>query len=406
MTKAREDTVNLGAGPSALPTSVLVEASRGIVDYGGSGMGITEVSHRSSTFKKVVDTAEADLRKLLDIPDDYAVFFMQGGGTEQFSVTLLNLLAAHAAKHPSHSGGAPPVDYVVSGSWSAKAYKEAKRLTSNVKLVCDLRPPIGDATTPMPSPSEWQLSSVDQSPAMLYYCDNETIDGLEFPQDYIKQLPQAYRDRVPIVADMSSNILSRPVDVRAHGVIYFGVQKNIGPSGAAVVVARRDLLVDPDTVEHAAYVPPIPAMLVYKTHADNASLYNTPPMFPIYVSGLVFRDLVQNGGIPAMQTQSNTKSELVYGALNEFPQLYRCTVAHPPFRSQMNVTFRILDPKTQSPSDDLESQFIKECDKTRIMQVKGHRSVGGLRCSLYNAITVEHARLLADVLRRFGSAYS
>lgn len=399
-TEARERTINFGAGPSVLPTNVLIEASKGMIDYKGTGIGVTELSHRSSTFKEIVTQAESDLRALLDIPDDYAVFFTQGGGTEQFSATVLNMLAAHAARNPSYGDKAPPVDYLVSGSWSSKAYAEAKRLTPNVNLVSNLRGNIGDASKPIPEPSQWSLSSPDNLPAMLYYCDNETIDGFELPSDFIKKLPEAYRERVPIVADCSSNILSRPVDVRAHGVIYFAAQKNIGPSGTTIVVVRRDLVVDPDAL-NAAYVPPIPAMLVYKNMVDNESLYNTPPMFPMYVSGLVFEDLRQLGGVPKMQEIAKEKSSAIYGVLDAYPTLYRAAVAHPEFRSQMNVTFRVLDPKTHEPSGALEEQLVKKCSEQHMVQVKGHRSVGGLRVSIYNAITPEQAKRLAGVLDQF-----
>lgn len=402
-TEARERTINLGAGPSMLPTDVILEAAKGIIDYHGTGIGVTELSHRSSTFKAILADAEKDLRSLLDIPDNYAVLFMQGGGTEQFSATLLNMLAAHAAKHGAHRTSSPPVDYIVSGAWSSKAAKEAKRLTPRVNIACDMTQMIGDANARIPRPDEWQLSDVNEYPALLYYCDNETIHGFEFPQDYIQQLPQAYRERVPIVADCSSNILSRPIDVRSHGVIFFGAQKNVGPSGVTIAIVRRDLVVDPDAL-NASYVPPIPAMLVYKYMADNGSLYNTPPSFPIYVSGIVFRDLVSQGGVPTCQKRALAKSSLVYKTLETFPLVYKLSVAHPDFRSQMNLTFRVLDQTTQEPSPDAEAQFIAFFAENHVVEIKGHRSVGGIRMSLYNAVTLDQTETVATLLTRFAES--
>ncbi|WFD31814.1 phosphoserine transaminase [Malassezia sp. CBS 17886] len=398
--EARNRTVNLGAGPSMLPTGVLEEAAQGVLDYAGTGIGVTELSHRSKTFKDLLGKAEADLRKLLDIPQEYAVIFLQGGGTEQFSATLLNLLAAHAAKHPSYGNRAPPVDYIVSGSWSAKAYKEAQRLTPRVNVACDVRPSVGNAAVPVPAPADWNLSPLDELPALLFYCDNETIDGFEFPQDYILGLPAAYRERVPIVADCSSNVLSRRINVRAHSVLFFGAQKNIGPSGTAVVVVRRDLVVDPDAVQ-AAYVPPIPSTLVYRNAVANGSLYNTPPMFPIYVSGIVFRDLLRDGGVDAAQRRAHAKAQLVYDALVRHADVYRPTVAHPDFRSQMNITFRVCEGATKPPSEEREALFVKRCAEHNVVQVQGHRSVGGIRASFYNASTIEQAEAFVRVLDSF-----
>lgn len=401
-TQARERTVNLGAGPSTLPTSVLLEAAQGIVDFDATGMGLTELSHRSSTFKKLLQQAEADLRTLLDIPPEYAVLFLQGGGTEQFTATLLNMLAAHAARNPSYEG-TPPVDYVVSGAWSSKAVKEAKRFTSNVRIACDVRPLISDASKEIPSPDSWQLSPVDDLPAMLYYCDNETIDGFEFPQDYIQGLPKEYRERVPIVVDCSSNVLSRPLNVRAHAVMYFGAQKNIGPSGLTMAIVRRDLVVDPDA-HRASYTPVIPTTLIYKNAVDNESLYNTPPMFPIYISALVFRKLVEDGGVLAAQKRAEQRSSAVYDMLLAHATQYRPTVAHAAFRSKMNLTFRVLDRTTGEPSTEAEDKFVALCSKHNIIQVKGHRSVGGIRTSFYNATTLDQANALAALLDEFARA--
>ena len=402
-TESRERTINLGAGPSMLPTNVILEASKGFIDYEGSGIGVAELSHRSARFKTILSNAENDLRSLMNIPENYAVLFMQGGGTEQFSASLLNMLAAHAAKHGEGRTTAPPVDYVVSGTWSSKAVKEARRLTSRVNVVCDMTSMLGDPNAKIPSPDSWQLSSIDEYPAMLYYCDNETIHGFEFPQDFIKQLPPAYRERVPIVADCSSNILSRPIDVRAHGIIFFGAQKNVGPSGVTIAIVRRDLIVDPDAFK-SPYVPPIPAMLVYKNMADNDSLYNTPPSFPIYVSGIVFHDLIAQGGITKSQERAEAKSELVYKILDAYPDVYKPTVAHQGFRSHMNITLRVLNRSTHEPSPEAESKLISFFGEHDIVEIKGHRSIGGIRISLYNVVTLKQAEKVASLLKQFAES--
>ncbi|EPQ27254.1 uncharacterized protein PFL1_05177 [Pseudozyma flocculosa PF-1] len=405
----RDQTINLGAGPSSLPTSVLLTAAQGILDHDGTGMGLTELSHRSGTFKKVIEKAEADLRALLAIPDDYAVLFVQGGGTEQFSATALNLLAAHAVHNPDYvrnnNGQGPPCDYVVTGSWTSKAVKEARRLGFNANVAVDARKAEGaDGKFGMiPEVSTWNLSPAQSKPAFLYYCDNETVDGVEFPNPGfpIDRLPKEYRDTVPIVADCSSNILSRPIDVAAHSLIFFGAQKNVGPSGVTVVIVRKSLVVDPDLgVEHGG--PRIPTTLVYKNMLDNASLYNTPPMFAIYASGLVFDDLLRNkGGVQGATERAQQKSRLVYDAIDASEGILIPTVRQPGARSRMNVTFRIARPGTATPDEALEDRFAKRCAEHHIVQVKGHRSVGGIRTSLYNAVTVEQVQKLVEVMRAF-----
>lgn len=407
-TSRRAQTINLGAGPSSLPTSVLLEAAQGIVDFNGTGMGLTELSHRSGTFKTVIESAEADLRSLLDIPSDYAVLFMQGGGTEQFSATALNLLAAHAVRNPDYvksTGHAPPCDYAVSGSWTSKALKEATRLGANARAVFDSRKVQGAEGKfgIIPPVSEWALSKAEDKPAMLYYCDNETVDGVEYasPGFPIAELPQAYRDTVPIVADCSSNILSRRIDVRAHSIVFFGAQKNVGPAGVTIVIIQRALIeADPDAgVPNGG--PRIPTTLSYKNQADNASLYNTPPMFAIYASGLVFADLLRNrGGVLGAEQRSTMKSEAVYTAIDSSNGIYAATVKQASSRSRMNITFRVCDAQGK-PDDALETRFVEACKKRSIEQVKGHRSVGGIRTSLYNAVTPEQTLVLVDVMKTF-----
>ncbi|PWN23135.1 PLP-dependent transferase [Microstroma glucosiphilum] len=429
----RAQTLNLGAGPSSLPTSVLVQSAQDIVDYSGTGMGLIELSHRSGTFKTVIETAEANLRKLLDVPEDYAVIFTQGGGTEQFSATALNLLGYHAATNPGYfqeSGGrGPPIDYAITGSWSNKACQEATRLGFNAHPVLDARkvPGANGKFGSIPPVSEWNLSDPAQKPAMLYYCDNETVDGVEFPSPGfpVESLPEAYRSTVPLVADCSSNILSRPIDIRAHSIVFFGAQKNVGPPGVTVVILRRSLVeVHPDQgVPHGG--PRIPTTLVYKNLVDNGSLYNTPPMFSIHVSGLVFAKLLQEqGGVQGAAERSRLKAQRIYKLLDDSRGFYLPTVKQPNARSRMNVTFRIAstgaaaaagtaqsttsagEAKVESapaPAFDeaLEEAFVKFCKANGIEQVKGHRSVGGIRTSLYNAVSVEETERLARVMEEF-----
>lgn len=374
-------------------------------------MGLTELSHRSGTFKIVIESAESNLRQLLRIPDDYAVLFTQGGGTEQFSATALNLIAHHAAKNPdyvaSHGGKSPPIDYAITGSWSSKAYKESQRLGFTVNTAVDSRKATGSDGKfgIIPPVSQWNLSNVKDQPAMLYYCDNETVDGVEFPSPGfpISDLPKEYRENVPIVADCSSNILSRPIDIASHSIVFFGAQKNVGPSGVTVVIIKKSLLdVHPDQgVPHGG--PRIPTTLVYKNLADNASLYNTPPMFSIHVSGLVFAHLLKNeGGVQGAEQRSREKSQLVYALLDAQDSIFIPTVKQPSARSRMNVTFRIGAQRgATTPDDAVEDKFVKYCQKHDIYQVKGHRSVGGIRTSLYNAVTVEQVQKLEKVMRDF-----
>ena len=389
-------------------------------------MGVTEVSHRSSTFQQVVDDAEASLRQLLGIGDNFAILFTQGGGTEQFSATALNLMARHAKTYPEYwnkqaaaAGSStsrvrgPPADYAISGSWSAKAFKEAARLSFNSHAAFDSRKDVPGSNGrfgAIPPVEQWRLSPTDDvPPAFLYYCDNETVDGVEFgagssPGGFpVESLPASYLEKVPLVADMSSNILSRRIPhLDKHALIFFGAQKNVGPSGVTIIIIRKDMIVDPDesTIRDAGG-PLIPTTLVYKNLLDNKSMYNTPPMFSIYVSGLVFKDLLENGGgVQGAEQRSAEKSKMVHDVLEQSEGLYVATVPQKDVRSRMNVTFRICS--TEGKQDDaLEAAFVKFCAKRGIMQVKGHRSVGGIRTSLYNAVTVEQTKKLVDAMLEF-----
>lgn len=359
----RAQTINLAAGPSSLPTPVLLEATSGLLDYNHTGIGLTELSHRSSHFQNLAKQAETDLRKLLEVPDDFHVLFVQGGGLSQFACVPLNLVPAWKVKNKSSEE--PRCEYVVSGSWSLKAAGEAKRLGCNVNIVVDGRGtdkrPFG--ANPLPSSEEWSWSSQNEpEPAYIYYCSNETVNGVEIPPP---QVP-AHLKHVPIVSDMSSNILSRRIPWKKHnfGLVYCGAQKNIGPAGLTIVMVRKDLVVDPD--EALQYGGPrVAAMMTYKAQADADSLYNTPPMFPIYVAGLVFKHLAELGGVEKIEEINVMKAQAVYKLVDESGGFYEARVIEP-LRSRMNICFGI-------PGEGREARFIIEAEKAGIKQIKGHR---------------------------------
>ena len=338
--------------PPYSPTEVLQKAQSELLNYDNTGMSVMELSHRGKTFGKILADAKQDLTKLLNIPDNYEILFMQGGGTTQFSAVLYNLLAAKGKPDA-------PVDYCVSGSWSQKAAEEAKRLGANVNIVFNTKKSTG-AYTSVPPESEWNLSGSDAS--YVYYCDNETVHGVEFP--FVPTVDPS----VPLVADMSSNILSRPLDVSKFGLIYAGAQKNIGPSGVTIVIIRNDLLTP---IQSAAEVPPnglvIPQLLDYKTLADNDSLYNTPPTFAIYMSGLVFKHMLEKGGVESYTNVNERKARKVYEVIDS-SKIYKAPVA-PAARSRMNIPFRIYP-------EALEAEFLKGAEARNMVQLKGHRSVG------------------------------
>ena len=283
----REDIINFGAGPAGIPQAVLEKVQAEFLNYAGTGVSITELGHRSKEFMQIVDKAKADLKQLLDVPDNYDVLFMQGGATTQFSAVVYNMLATRQGT----------ADYFVTGSWSSKAAEEARRLGAQVNVVTDAKKVLGSFVG-IPEKKDWSMSP---NPAYVYYCDNETVHGVEFPTP--NPVLTSYDPSIPIVADMSSNILTRKIDVKRHAVIYAGAQKNIGPAGVTVVIVRKDLLVEPATA---------PQMLSYKTMADSNSLYNTPPVFAIYMSKLVFEYLLENSPISALEDASAKKSATIY----------------------------------------------------------------------------------------------
>jgi len=349
---------NFAPGPAALPLEVLEQARDEMTDWRGSGMSVMEISHRSKAFMAVAAEAEADLRELLAIPGDYKVLFLQGGATGQFSAIPMNLTHADSS-----------VDYINTGSWSKKALGEARHYCK-VNVAADAA---ASNYTTVPPRSAWKLTP---GAAYLDYTPNETIGGVEFTFG-----PQV---DAPLVADMSSTILSRPIDVSRFGVIYAGAQKNIGPSGLCVVIVREDLL---GRARHGT-----PSVWDFKAVADEGSMLNTPPTFAWYFAGLVFKWLKKQGGLSAMEERNRVKAELLYATIDS-SGFYRNPV-DPACRSWMNVPFVLAAPA-------LDRSFLAEANQAGLVNLAGHRSVGGMRASLYNATSIEAVRALTEFMREF-----
>ena len=351
---------NFSAGPAVLPKEVLQQAQVELLDWHGSGMSVMEMSHRGKEYMSIQAQAEADLRELMGIPPNYKVLFLQGGASQQFAMVPLNLLR-----------GKLSADYVNTGEWSKKAISEAKKF-SYVNVVANNA---DKNASYVPAFDTWKM---DKDAAYIHYTPNETIGGVEF-----NWVPNV--GKVPLVADMSSNILSRVVDVSKFGLIYAGAQKNIGPAGLTIVILREDL------IGHAP--AGLPTMLDYKTHADNDSMYNTPPTYGIYIAGLVFQMLKRRGGIAQMERTNIEKAQLLYAAIEGSNGFYHCPVAAAD-RSRMNVPFTLKDA-------NLDGDFLKQADARGLLQLKGHRSVGGMRASIYNAMPLEGVQALVNFMNEF-----
>lgn len=352
---------NFCAGPAALPEPVLSRARDELLEWQGQGASVMEVSHRSKAFEQVAAEAEASLRRLLGVSDDYAVLFLQGGASQQFAAVPLNL---------ANQGDA--ADYLVTGQWSKKAFAEGARFV-DANLVADGAP---DNFMAIPDREAWR----ERGGRYFHYCPNETIGGLEFPE-----VPAT---SAPLVADMSSTLLSRPIDVSRFGVIYAGAQKNIGPAGLALVVVRRDLL--------GAARSDCPAMLNWETAAKNGSMYNTPPTFAIYLTGLVFEWLEGLGGLETMAAINERKAARLYGLIDA-SLFYDNPVARSA-RSMMNVPFTLAD-------SELDGTFLREAEAAGLLNLKGHRSVGGMRASIYNAVTEDAVEALCLFMNQFEQRY-
>ena len=350
---------NFSAGPAALPEAVLERAREELLDWHGAGMSVMEMSHRGKEFMSIAQQAEADLRELMAIPDDYKVLFLQGGASLQFAMVPLNLMG---------QGGR--ADYYLTGAWSKKAIAEAKRF-GEVKVVADTS---DSKFTTLPAEG-----SVSFSPdaAYVHYTPNETIQGVEFP--YVPDTGD-----IPLVADMSSTILSRPIDVSRFGIIYAGAQKNVGPAGLTLVIVREDLI--------GKAADSVPVMLNYATHAENGSMYNTPPTYAWYLAGLVFQWLKEQGGLERMAEINRRKAAMLYDAIDA-SDFYDNPVEKP-FRSWMNVPFTLANP-------DLDAKFLEEAAAAGLKTLKGHRSIGGMRASIYNAMPEEGVKALVDFMAEF-----
>ena len=373
----RSNIVNFGAGPSALPRSVLEEATKGLLNYNGTGMGITEISHRSKEFSQLIQSLERDIREILSVPETHSIVFTQGGGTTQFSAVVLNLLARHRLLFPDLPDEDRIMDYVVTGNWSKKAAEEARRLAGKAKVnvVVDARQFSADGKSfdNIPPHDKWTLSP---APAFVYYCENETVDGVQFahlpgPTAFpFDLLGEGGRDKfIPLIGDYSSSFMSRPIpNLADHALIYAGAQKNIGPAGLTILIVRKDLLVDVDAAAKLGATP-VPLMLSYKTLADSGSLYNTPPMFPVYVSSLVIKCIQELGGITYMEQFNEAKRRALYHALEKGKEagVFNLRVKEGS-RSWMNCTFTI-------PGEGREQDFIDGAVKRGLLQLKGHRCV-------------------------------
>ncbi len=350
---------NFSAGPAVLPEEVLEEAAEEMLDYRGTGMSVMEMSHRSAAFQQIIDEAEADLRDLLQIPDNYKVLFLQGGASQQFAMIPMNLMKNRVA------------DYIVTGQWAKKAWQEAQKYGKANKIASS-----EDKTfSYIPDCSDLPIS---EDADYVYICENNTIYGTKY-----KTLPNT-KGKL-LVADVSSCFLSEPMDVEKYGIIYGGVQKNIGPAGMVISIVREDLITD-DVLEGT------PTMLKFKTHADAGSMYNTPNCYCIYICGKVFKWLKKMGGLQAMKERNEEKARILYDYLDQ-SKLFRGTV-EPASRSLMNVPFVTGD-------KEMDAKFVKEAKEAGLENLKGHRSVGGMRASIYNAMPVEGVQALVAFMKKF-----
>ncbi|CAN8095449.1 unnamed protein product [Discula destructiva] len=427
---SRDEITYFGAGPALLPTDVLQTASQALLDYNGTGLGIAEHSHRSALATDIINNAKADLATYLDIPtDEYEIVFMQGGGSGEFSATVYNMVGAWVtqtkdailkaenvpkedAKQSLLDGELAKrlpslkLDYIVTGSWSLKAYQEALRLLGPqyVNLVCDARTINNGKFGKIPDQSTWNLSP---NAAMVYYCDNETVDGVEMPAFPEILAPRADGTGPIVVADMSSNILSRRIPVKNFSLFFFGAQKNLGSTGVTVAVIKKSFLApatpqpSPDLLRTLG-LPIGPMVLSYETIAKNNSLYNTLSIFDVFIAGSVLKKLLTtySDKVDGQEVVSNKKAELIYAALEAHPDDYQ-VVPDKSARSRMNICFRVTK---ASDVDAAEKAFLKQSTDLGLTGLKGHRSVGGIRASNYNSISVEGAEKLAAFIHKFASA--
>ena len=355
---------NFSAGPAMLPEEVLKEAAEEMLDYRGCGMSVMEMSHRSKVYQQIIDEAEADLRKLVGIPDNYKVLFLQGGATLQFGMIPMNLMTVN------HKA-----DYINTGVWTKKAIQDAK-LFGEVRVIAS-----SEDRKFAYIPSMKNLP-INKDSDYVYMCDNNTIYGTKF-----KEYPET--GDIPLICDMSSCFLSEPIDVKKFGMIYAGAQKNVGPAGVTIIIIREDL------VARSAELP-LPVYLRYAPHVENGSMYNTPPTYGIYICGKVFKWLLKTGGLEKRKELNEAKAKVLYDYLDS-SKFYKASVDKEA-RSLMNVTFR-------TPSDELDAEFLEGAKKYKFTNLKGHRSTGGLRASIYNAMPIEGVKALVAYMKEFEEAH-
>ncbi|KAK2589973.1 Phosphoserine transaminase [Conoideocrella luteorostrata] len=422
---SRSDITDFGAGPAPLSTIVLEEAAKALLNYNATGLGVAEHSHRSPLAADIINQAKADLAACLDIPDDYDILFMQGGGTGQFSAAVYNFVGAWVArKHKEIFGdiqGDPTdhpeliqqlkqvvdndlkVDYLVTGSWSQKASVEGERLlgSEHINIAADARKTNGGKFGIIPDESNWKLS---KDAAFVYFCSNETVDGVEFPA-FPKSLEPRPDGKGPVViADMSSNILTRKIPVRNFSAIFFGAQKNLGLTGITVVVVKKSFLppvVSQPSVALMRYLalPVPPIILQYEAIAKNNSLYNTLSIFDVFVAGRVLKMLLQTypDKVEGQQAVTNHKAQVIYDALESFPEIYKI-IPDKAVRSRVNICFRVAK---GGDVNTAEKAFLAEAAAQGLTGLKGHRSLGGIRASNYNSVPLEGAEKLARLIRAF-----
>ena len=355
---------NFSAGPAVLPEEVLMEAAAEMLDYNGTGMSVMEMSHRSKAYQRIIDEAEADLRELMNIPDNYKVLFLQGGASQQFAMIPMNLMKNGVA------------DYIVTGQWAKKAYQEAQKYGKANAVASS-----ADKTfSYIPDCSDLPIS---EDADYVYICENNTIYGTKF-----HTLPNT-KGKI-LVSDVSSCFLSEPIDVTKYGMVYGGVQKNIGPAGVVIAIIREDLITED-------VYPGTPTMLQYKIHADNGSMYNTPPAYGIYICGKVFKWLKKMGGLEAMKAYNEKKAKILYNFLDS-SKLFKGTVRKED-RSLMNVPF-------VTGNEELDAEFVKAASAAGFENLKGHRTVGGMRASIYNAMPIENVEKLVAFMKEFEASHT
>ncbi len=355
---------NFSAGPAMLPEEVLKEAAEEMLDYRGCGMSVMEMSHRSKVYQQIIDEAEADLRELIGIPENYKVLFLQGGATLQFGMIPMNLMTVNKK-----------ADYIHTGVWTKKAIQDAK-LFGEVRVIASSE---DEKFSYIP---DMKNLKINEDSDYVYMCDNNTIYGTKF-----KEYPNT--GKIPLICDMSSCFLSEPIDVRKFGMIYAGAQKNVGPAGVTIVIIRDDL------VARSAELP-LPVYLRYAPHVENGSMYNTPPTYGIYICGKVFKWLLKNGGLEKRRILNEEKAKVLYDYLDS-SNFYKTSVRKDS-RSLMNVTFR-------TPSEELDAEFLEGAKKYKFTNLKGHRSTGGLRASIYNAMPIDGVKALVKYLKEFEEAH-